>query len=57
MFEVGYLWNGLVKKDGVNANLFYTIALTLDSIIDIAFSPRLKKPLELCYLFLIAHFV
>ena len=41
MFEVEYLWNGWVKKDGVNAN--YAIGLILYIPIDFAFSTRLSS--------------
>ena len=33
MFEVEYLWNGWVKKNGVNANPILFIVLTLDTVI------------------------
>ena len=51
MFEVEYLCNGRVKKDGVNANLAFAIGLTLDTPIDFAFSPRLSsdKPQRPCF--------
>ena len=43
VFEVEYLWNGWVEKDRVNANKPYTIAPTLDTSINFAFGPRLRK--------------
>ena len=42
MFEVEYLWNSWVKKNGVNANLIRLITLTLDIPIDFACSPHLN---------------
>ena len=41
VFKAEYLWNGWIKKDGVNANLAFAICLTLDTTIDFAFSSRL----------------
>ena len=43
MFEIQYLQNGWVKKDGVYANLVQYDCLTLDTPIDFAFSPRLNE--------------
>ena len=38
MFEIEYLWNSWVEKDGVNVNLVLWIGLTLDILIEFAFS-------------------
>ena len=40
VFKAEYLWNGKVKKDGVNTNLMCcnTTGLILDAYIDFAFS-------------------
>ena len=43
MFEVEYLWNGWVKKNGVNANLVYYHSPNFNYPIDFAFSPRLNR--------------
>ena len=40
--EVDYLWNGWVKRDGVNANLSFATGLTLDTPIDFAVSFRVN---------------
>ena len=51
MFEVEYLKNGWVKKDGVNTNLvLYAIGLPLDTLIDLVFSPRLTQSMGHCVL-------
>ena len=42
MFEVRYLWNGWVKKDGVNVSLVLHDWPTLITLIDFAFSPWLS---------------
>ena len=42
MFEVKYLWNRQVKKDGVNANLILCYLPNFTYPIDFAFSPRLN---------------
>ena len=44
MFEVEYLWNGWIKKDGVDANLIQYCPY-LSYQIDFAFSPRLTTSL------------
>ena len=49
MFEVEYLCNGYVKKNGVNANLVLCDWLTLDTSIDFAFSPRLSRSKKLIF--------
>ena len=41
VFEVEYLWNGWVKKDGVNANPVLCDLPNFKYSIDFAFSPRL----------------
>ena len=43
MFEVEYLWNGWVKKDGVNANLVQYDLPNFKYPIGFVFSPRLNE--------------
>ena len=43
MFEVEYLWNDFVEKDGVNLIWFNTSSLALDIPTELAFSPRLMQ--------------
>ena len=42
MFEVEYLRNGWVKKDGINANLVQRNLHNFKYPFDFAFSPRLS---------------
>ena len=41
MFEIEYLQNSRVKKDGVNVNVVLCDCLTLDTPSDFTFGPRL----------------
>ena len=43
VFKPEDLWNGWIKKDGVNANLVVCGWPNLDTHSDFAFSPRLRR--------------